>query len=327
MREYKDLLATVSEMEISSPKPSVNYVQMEIGAGESLSIDSPRSYPKLLNEVAGFDTGFQLPKQRKVILIVQPQQPKPPRQAVVATPPPQPKVSQPLKPAPTLELSPAQPQPAQPNKPAFRFFNRSQKPAQPSPQPKPQPQIAAPQPVVEKEHSSTLEPSAPEGQKPAPQKQWIMPGFRQREPKAAGTVAPQPVQKEPITPPKAAPQPKSLEDSVAKELKELTKTMKAEETKSSAPIQQVYAGPPKDLVLPRLSLTDQVSELDKIVENLAQRRFDDTQMAIVKDEVRGLAEALSSQPQPAAAQSPFERDLMALRKARLAEALELIKGL
>jgi hypothetical protein len=90
-------------------------------------------------------------------------------------------------------------------------------------------------------------------------------------------------------------------------------------------VQQVYAEPAKDLVLPKLSLADQVEELDKIVANLAQRKFSGDQMVIVKDEVEGLSRILSSQPQPAAL-SPFERDLMALRKARLEEALALIKG-
>ena len=161
MREYKDLLATVSGMDVSSPRPSVNYVQMEIGAGESLSIDSPRSYPKLLNEVAGFDTGFQLPKQKKATPIIPPQQSKPQRQAPAPNPPPQPKAVQPEKPVSTLEPSPAQP--TKPNKPAFGFFNRGQKPVQPASGPKPQP-------AIETKPSPTLAPSAPEVQKPASQK-------------------------------------------------------------------------------------------------------------------------------------------------------------
>jgi hypothetical protein len=50
-------------------------------------------------------------------------------------------------------------------------------------------------------------------------------------------------------------------------------------------------------------------------------------MEIVKDEIEGLRDAVALQPQPATPLAPFEQDLVELRKARLAEALALIKGM
>ncbi|MDE1856102.1 MAG: hypothetical protein KGH49_02595, partial [Candidatus Micrarchaeota archaeon] len=46
----------------------------------------------------------------------------------------------------------------------------------------------------------------------------------------------------------------------------------------------------KKLVLPNLSLTDQIHELEGIGEGLAQRAFDGTQLQIIKSEIAGLEE-------------------------------------
>ena len=68
----------------------------------------------------------------------------------------------------------------------------------------------------------------------------------------------------------------------------------------------------RDLVLPKLSITDQVAELGKIVDNLREGRFESDQLAIVKEEIRGLAEELSSEKQTDPTW-PFQQDLINLR--------------
>jgi hypothetical protein len=90
------------------------------------------------------------------------------------------------------------------------------------------------------------------------------------------------------------------------------------------PAQAIELKQEKGLVLPALSLTDQVAELDKIIENLKRKSFDSYQMKIVKEEVQGLSSIISSQPQPTMQPSAFEQDLIAIRKSRLIEALSLL---
>ena len=133
----------------------------------------------------------------------------------------------------------------------------------------------------------------------------------------------------PVPKPSPAVQPPSkpsLEESAAKEL---TKVMKSADIKPAPQPQpiEIPKPPAKKLVLPSLSLTDQVVELDKIIENINKGRFDKSQMEIVKEEVKGLADLLSSQPQSSASLSEFDQDLQVLRKARLSAVLSMIGGL
>lgn len=72
-----------------------------------------------------------------------------------------------------------------------------------------------------------------------------------------------------------------------------------------------------DLVLPRLSLADQVEELGRIIDGLAQNAFSAEQLSIVGEELRGLEKAIRAAPANGA------EGLLKLRDQRLAEATKL----
>jgi hypothetical protein len=69
----------------------------------------------------------------------------------------------------------------------------------------------------------------------------------------------------------------------------------------------------EDLVLPKLSLQDQINELEKISIGLAEGAFDDEQMAIINKEVGGLGRA------EATPTDDFQKNLLRIRNARLKE--------
>ncbi len=120
--------------------------------------------------------------------------------------------------------------------------------------------------------------------------------------------------------PAAAPRPQSkpLEQSAAQELQ---KVVIASKITPSPAAEEVYV-PSNKLVLPTLSLTDQVAELDKIIKNLKASNFDSGQMAIVKEEVAGLSKM--AQQQSAGPAEGLDKDLMELRRNRITEALSLM---
>jgi hypothetical protein len=191
------MVATVSEIEGAAPKPTVNYVQMDIGAGEPLTIEPPRSFTQLLSEIAAVDTAAQPSRHQRV--------------------------QQAPKPAPA--------------------------PFQPLP-----PEAVAPQLQQKKEG-----------------KPWKMPGLRMPTKQKANQAAAPPQQAPQVQEgevklqPVQAPQAKPLEISAAEEL---TNALKASSiAPQEAPVQQVTQ-PAKNLVLPKLSLSDQFDELDKIIENV-----------------------------------------------------------
>ncbi|MGC8676452.1 MAG: hypothetical protein ACP5T3_02975 [Candidatus Micrarchaeia archaeon] len=73
----------------------------------------------------------------------------------------------------------------------------------------------------------------------------------------------------------------------------------------------------KGLVLPTLSINDQISDLEKIDEGLKERVFDEEQLRIIKLEANGLARLIAEGKQPAA-----PMDLAELRNALLKEVLD-----
>jgi len=83
-----------------------------------------------------------------------------------------------------------------------------------------------------------------------------------------------------------------------------------------------------DLVLPSLSLADQISEVERIIEGLREHVFDKEHMEIVSQEVYGLAEVVSQQRKEAkgAPLAPLEQSLWDLRDQRLADAAALLEG-
>jgi hypothetical protein len=116
----------------------------------------------------------------------------------------------------------------------------------------------------------------------------------------------------------------ALEQSAASELADV---VKASSIPASPPQQQAYVKQSNNLVLPSLSVTDQVAELDKIIQNIKNSNFSGDQIQIVREEVIGLSKALSSEPKPAPPADGIEKDMIELRQARLAEALSLIRGI
>ena len=73
-----------------------------------------------------------------------------------------------------------------------------------------------------------------------------------------------------------------------------------------------------DLVLPTLSLNDQLSELEKINLALEGNLFDDEQLGIVKAEAQGLSRSLRK-GKPS---QDYQKELVELRDKRLKEVLD-----
>lgn len=85
-----------------------------------------------------------------------------------------------------------------------------------------------------------------------------------------------------------------------------------------------------ELVLPGLSVADQISELERIIEGLKENVFDRDHMQIVADEVYGLSQVIAddrkmSKRGAAAQQGALEKSLTDLRDQKLAEAAALLK--
>jgi hypothetical protein len=271
MRDYKELLGLVSKVELTAPRPSVNYVRMEIENGEHLFVDTPRRFTQLLGEISGADTGVQ-PQQAKQKKPQPPQPPKPP-QAAGKRANKQAEAPEILPEPPSWETVPeivaTQPEAMgkQGEKPKHRFGIRVPKPSE----------------------------------KPAlDESEWV------------SKPEQKPVQKQ-----------KSLEQEAAAEL---SRTVESSEITPQQQPAEASVPSGNGLVLPTLSLIDQVSELDKIIDNVKNGRFDKYQMEIVREEVEGLSKEVSSQPQQAATGAPLDQDMLKLRRSRLSEALVLIQG-
>ena len=86
----------------------------------------------------------------------------------------------------------------------------------------------------------------------------------------------------------------------------------------------------KDLVLPSLSLADQISELERIIEGLKQQIFDGEHMEIVAQEVYGMRQYIQDTKRSgkAGAESlgELERSLRDIRDQRIDEAVTLIEN-
>ncbi len=77
------------------------------------------------------------------------------------------------------------------------------------------------------------------------------------------------------------------------------------------------AKPDRGLVLPGLSPSDQLSELEKIVEGIDTGAFDKEHIGIIKMEVSGLSKSLAARKAPQGADS----GILALRDKKLKEVL------
>lgn len=174
--------------------------------------------------------------------------------------------------------------------------------------------------------------SVDKNSKPAMQRQMKAQKRQQRQPKPpkelkAEIEKPKAVAKKWSMPPlfaakpKPVEKPKPIEQTASDELDKVVKKADVEKAEKM----QTYTMPPKDLVLPTLSVTDQVMELDKIIASLKGGSLDADQMKIVKDEVRGLSGYLAS-AKVKESEGSLNGDLARMRRLRIDEALNLIGG-
>jgi hypothetical protein len=298
MREYKELLDLVSKMDTGTQKRAVSYVKMDVVSGEPIEVQ-PRSYPQLLEELASADTFAQMSgrQQRRQTQVSAQKQMQIQRQ-----PEPQP-----------LQSSNQQEQRSGPRWSMPSFSKGAQKPAE-------EQKWSIPAfPELEIPRSMPIPPSS-QPQKPA--SRWSMPSFKMPQAQKQ-TASPEP---RPFTAPTIAPQRQqepALEQSAASEL---AKVVKSSDIVTPPPQQQAQVKQSNSLVLPNLSVTDQVTELDKIIQNIKNSSFNQDQIQIVREEVIGLSKAIASESKPEPSVG-IERDMIDLRQVRLAEALALIRGI
>lgn len=86
----------------------------------------------------------------------------------------------------------------------------------------------------------------------------------------------------------------------------------------------------KDLVLPKLSIADQISELERIIEGLKEQVFDENHKEVVLQEVYGLSAHIEKSSKDLRKRkitlNQTEQSLWALRQQRLDEAMSLINA-
>ena len=84
----------------------------------------------------------------------------------------------------------------------------------------------------------------------------------------------------------------------------------------------------KDLVLPKLSIADQISELERIIEGLKEQVFDENHKEVVLQEIYGLSAYIERSSKDLRKRkitlNQTEQSLWALRQQRLDEAMGLI---
>jgi hypothetical protein len=136
------------------------------------------------------------------------------------------------------------------------------------------------------------------------------------------TLQQAPAQPQPVQRPQefAAP---AIKTRAEKEAKQLASELHLQKVKIN--IRRINL---KELVLPSLSMADQISELERIIEGIRENAFDQEHMTIVVEEVYGLQKYIAMQEKEQKRKriepSPLEQSLIALREQRLNDAfLEL----
>ncbi len=157
---------------------------------------------------------------------------------------------------------------------------------------------------------------------------------RAAQAQATVMVAPEPLQQKPVQQVQVQqPQPPkpSLSESVKGEISNFTSKL----TQSSEPPHQpintfkMQIEGEDDLILPKLSASDQISELERIMEGLQQNAFDKEHMAIVKKEAYGLSKAIARERKRGiygGESSGMEQSLILIRDQRLSEVIAILSG-
>ena len=135
---------------------------------------------------------------------------------------------------------------------------------------------------------------------------------------SAGTAAPLPPYVQPPTAHlNSAPEP--AHEQAEKEIREFSERLGTDRREPGNPA--VPAPTAKgDLVLPQLSIPDQITELQRIIEGINEHVFDDYHIGIVRKELLGLQRYVRSGGTEAAIALP----VLHLRDKYLKEAIELI---
>lgn len=150
-------------------------------------------------------------------------------------------------------------------------------------------------------------------------------GAAQQKPRAAEEVRIPPAARQQQAPAQqrpAAEQARPKKEEVKKAAEELhTIVPQTRETREAATPKQMPAQEENDLVLPRLTIPEQITELEKIALGLDRNVFNSEQLKVVKDEVEGLARSARGRDHAQGQQGA----LVALRDKKLKAALDRLR--
>ncbi len=191
--------------------------------------------------------------------------------------------------------------PRQPQQPTAKP-QASQPMPQPQVRPQPQPQ---PQPQVQMQPNPQLRPQ------PQPQLQSQPQAQPQQQPEHAAEM---PKQMKPVKPRRHVFE-KEL-NNAASRLEKIASVSKSVEKKIQERQEQKRL---KGLILPTLSLSDQISDLEKINEGLKEGVFNAEQLKIIKLETSGLARLIAEGKQP-----NVPTDLAELRNKLLKQVIDVV---
>ncbi len=146
---------------------------------------------------------------------------------------------------------------------------------------------------------------------------------------AAPTVKPAPAaaaaQVQAFAPPAYEAEHARLKEKAKQELAEVTGALKTGPTIEEAQMSINM----KDLVLPNLPMAEQVPELEKIIEGIRGKIFDNDQLTVLTQELRGLqieiAKERATIQKGNVELQGSEKEMWAVREQRLSEALALVK--
>lgn len=144
--------------------------------------------------------------------------------------------------------------------------------------------------------------------------------------KYAGAVpmpAAQPTPPQPGRPPAEAVQ--KHKENIFRELGEVAKKFGG--TKKQQPAIKRKKVKTEELVLPNLSLADQISELERIIEGLKESVFDQEHLDVITEEMRGLRQIAVDEAKSKRREklNPLEQSLWDIRNQRLTDAILLLQ--
>ena len=185
------------------------------------------------------------------------------------------------------------------------FMNRGQARPRPAQTAVSQPQLVD----MEREKQKVVQPEVPAA---------VQQTVQQPQPPQPA-AQPQPIQAPP-------PQVDKVKENAKAELKQFTKSINQQPvTQIKIKLKKVNI---KDLVLPNLSLVDQVGELERIIDGLRGQMFDKDELTIVAEEIYGLAKQVEAEKKEVSKKkrelTDEEYPLWLLRDQRLGDAIKML---